>query len=154
MTQYGEDHPIGYWESGWGCVLQRTLRTLRRMQTLNRDTATVWKCTVMVFLNWRTQKNCPPTLSLLSTSPGDSEEALAASALDSNLQHAAAAAAAVVQDGGQRVITIVTDQHGNLQTSGGGQPFFLTMQHGQQSEEGATSRGMEGQRKSGCDVIT
>lgn len=74
--------------------------------------------------------NRPPTLSL---TPGDSEEALAASALDSNLQHATAAT--VVQDGGQRVITIVTDQHGNLQTSGGGQPFFLTMQHGQQSEE-------------------
>ncbi|XP_075868217.1 GA-binding protein subunit beta-2-like [Nelusetta ayraudi] len=65
---------------------------------------------------------------LNKASTGDSEEALAASALDSNLQHAAA----VVQDGGQRVITIVTDQHGNLQTSGGGQPFFLTMQHGQQ----------------------
>ncbi|XP_028296713.1 GA-binding protein subunit beta-2a isoform X2 [Gouania willdenowi] len=59
---------------------------------------------------------------------GDSEEALAASALDSNIQHAA-----VVNESGQRVITIVTDQHGNLQTSGGmSQPFFVTMQHGQQ----------------------
>lgn len=61
--------------------------------------------------------------------PGDSEEAMAASALDSNIQHAT-----VVNEGGQRVITIVTDQHGNLQTSGGmAQPFFVTMQHGQQS---------------------
>ncbi|XP_061597957.1 GA-binding protein subunit beta-2a isoform X2 [Cololabis saira] len=59
---------------------------------------------------------------------GDSEEAMAASALDSNIQHAA-----VVNEGGQRVITIVTDQHGNLQTTGGmSQPFFVTMQHGQQ----------------------
>ncbi|XP_071389392.1 GA-binding protein subunit beta-2a [Centroberyx affinis] len=59
---------------------------------------------------------------------GESEEAIAASALDSNIQHAA-----VVNEGGQRVITIVTDQHGNLQTTGGmGQPFFVTMQHGQQ----------------------
>ncbi|CAN9503573.1 unnamed protein product [Ophioblennius macclurei] len=59
---------------------------------------------------------------------GDSEEAMAASALDSNIQHAA-----VVNEGGQRVITIVTDQHGNLQTTGGmTQPFFVTMQHGQQ----------------------
>ncbi|KAM7373740.1 hypothetical protein PAMP_008569 [Pampus punctatissimus] len=59
---------------------------------------------------------------------GDSEEAMAASALDSNIQHAA-----VVNEGGQRVITIVTDQHGNLQTTGGmAQPFFVTMQHGQQ----------------------
>ncbi|XP_074542710.1 GA-binding protein subunit beta-2a [Halichoeres trimaculatus] len=59
---------------------------------------------------------------------GDSEEAIAASALDSNIQHAA-----VVNEGGQRVITIVTDQHGNLQTTGGmSQPFFVTMQHGQQ----------------------
>ncbi|XP_056154069.1 GA-binding protein subunit beta-2a [Lampris incognitus] len=59
---------------------------------------------------------------------GDSEEAIAASTLDSNIQHAA-----VVNEGGQRVITIVTDQHGNLQTTGGmGQPFFVTMQHGQQ----------------------
>jgi len=54
---------------------------------------------------------------------------MAASALDSNIQHAA-----VVNEGGQRVITIVTDQHGNLQTTGGmSQPFFVTMQHGQQS---------------------
>ncbi|XP_042291808.1 GA-binding protein subunit beta-2a [Thunnus thynnus] len=59
---------------------------------------------------------------------GDSEEAMAANALDSNIQHAA-----VVNEGGQRVITIVTDQHGNLQTTGGmAQPFFVTMQHGQQ----------------------
>ncbi|XP_029022026.1 GA-binding protein subunit beta-2a isoform X2 [Betta splendens] len=59
---------------------------------------------------------------------GDSEEAMAASALDSNIQHAA-----VVNEAGQRVITIVTDQHGNLQTTGGmAQPFFVTMQHGQQ----------------------
>lgn len=58
---------------------------------------------------------------------GESEEALAASALDSNVQHA------VVNEGGQRVITIVTDQHGNLQTTGAvTQPFFVTMQHGQQ----------------------
>ncbi|XP_077362750.1 GA-binding protein subunit beta-2a [Festucalex cinctus] len=59
---------------------------------------------------------------------GDSEEAMAANALDSNIQHAA-----VVNESGQRVITIVTDQHGNLQTAGGmTQPFFVTMQHGQQ----------------------
>ncbi|XP_051927168.1 GA-binding protein subunit beta-2a [Hippocampus zosterae] len=59
---------------------------------------------------------------------GESEEAMAANALDSNIQHAA-----VVNEGGQRVITIVTDQHGNLQTTGGmSQPFFVTMQHGQQ----------------------
>ncbi|TNM92679.1 hypothetical protein fugu_018081 [Takifugu bimaculatus] len=59
---------------------------------------------------------------------GDTEEAMAASALDSNIQHTA-----VVNESGQRVITIVTDQHGNLQTTGGmSQPFFVTMQHGQQ----------------------
>ncbi|XP_013880622.1 GA-binding protein subunit beta-2a [Austrofundulus limnaeus] len=59
---------------------------------------------------------------------GESEEAVAASALDPNIQHAT-----VVNEGGQRVITIVTDQHGNLQTTGGmTQPFFVTMQHGQQ----------------------
>ncbi|XP_068603299.1 GA-binding protein subunit beta-2-like [Brachionichthys hirsutus] len=59
---------------------------------------------------------------------GESEEAMAASALDSNIQHAT-----VVNESGQRVITIVTDQHGNLQTTGGvAPPFFVTMQHGQQ----------------------
>ncbi|XP_057684338.1 GA-binding protein subunit beta-2-like [Corythoichthys intestinalis] len=58
---------------------------------------------------------------------GESEEAMAANALDPNIQHAA-----VVNEGGQRVITIVTDQHGNLQTGGMSQPFFVTMQHGQQ----------------------
>ncbi|CAJ1084244.1 PREDICTED: GA-binding protein subunit beta-2 [Xyrichtys novacula] len=65
---------------------------------------------------------------LLNKANADSEEAIAASALDPNIQHAA-----VVNEGGQRVITIVTDQHGNLQTTGGmTQPFFVTMQHGQQ----------------------
>lgn len=60
---------------------------------------------------------------------------MAASALDSNIQHTA-----VVNESGQRVITIVTDQHGNLQTTGGmTQPFFVTMQHGQQSR--ATEAG-------------
>lgn len=65
---------------------------------------------------------------LLCLSPGDTEEAIAASTLDSSIQQ-------VVGEGGQRVITIVTDQHGNLQTTGGlSQPFFVTMQHGQQSK--------------------
>ncbi|XP_061520403.1 GA-binding protein subunit beta-2a isoform X2 [Phycodurus eques] len=65
---------------------------------------------------------------LNKASMGESEEAMAANALDSNIQHTA-----VVNEGGQRVITIVTDQHGNLQTTGGmSQPFFVTMQHGQQ----------------------
>ncbi|KAK5911721.1 hypothetical protein CgunFtcFv8_005872 [Champsocephalus gunnari] len=65
---------------------------------------------------------------LSKASHGDSEEAMAANALDSNIQHAT-----VVNEGGQRVITIVTDQHGNLQTTGGmAPPFFVTMQHGQQ----------------------
>ncbi|XP_030202500.1 GA-binding protein subunit beta-2a isoform X2 [Gadus morhua] len=58
---------------------------------------------------------------------GETEESIAASSLDSNIHHA------VLNEAGQRVITIVTDQHGNLQTTGGmGQPFFVTMQHGQQ----------------------
>ncbi|MEQ2180475.1 hypothetical protein GOODEAATRI_001566 [Goodea atripinnis] len=65
---------------------------------------------------------------LLNKANAESEEAMAASALDSNIQHAT-----VVNESGQRVITIVTDQHGNLQTTGGmSQPFFVTMQHGQQ----------------------
>ncbi|KAL3044213.1 hypothetical protein OYC64_003951 [Pagothenia borchgrevinki] len=65
---------------------------------------------------------------LLNKANHDSEEAMAANALDSNIQHAT-----VVNEGGQRVITIVTDQHGNLQTTGGmAPPFFVTMQHGQQ----------------------
>ncbi|KAM6972858.1 GA-binding protein subunit beta-2a [Aplochiton taeniatus] len=64
---------------------------------------------------------------LSKANQGETEEAIAASNLDpNNIQH-------VVNEGGQRVITIVTDQHGNLQTTGGvGQPFFVTMQHGQQ----------------------
>ncbi|XP_024250757.2 GA-binding protein subunit beta-1 isoform X1 [Oncorhynchus tshawytscha] len=55
---------------------------------------------------------------------GKSEDAIAADSVDSAIQH-------VVGDGGQRVITIVTDQHGNLQPAGLGQQFFVTMQ-GQQ----------------------
>ncbi|KPP69829.1 GA-binding protein subunit beta-2-like [Scleropages formosus] len=56
----------------------------------------------------------------------DSEEVIAADSVNSAIQH-------MVGDGGQRVITIVTDQHGNLQPAGLGQQFFVTMQHGQQS---------------------
>ncbi|XP_021416157.2 GA-binding protein subunit beta-1 isoform X3 [Oncorhynchus mykiss] len=56
----------------------------------------------------------------------ESEEAIAANSLDpGSIQH-------MLNEQGQRVITIVTDQHGNLQTGGLGQPFFVTMQHGQQ----------------------
>ncbi|XP_062384739.1 GA-binding protein subunit beta-2a [Sardina pilchardus] len=63
---------------------------------------------------------------LIKSNSGDTEEAIAASTLDSSIQQ-------MVSEGGQRVITIVTDQHGNLQTTGGlSQPFFVTMQHGQQ----------------------
>lgn len=39
----------------------------------------------------------------------------------------------VVDDSGQRVITIVTDQHGNLQPAALDQQFIVTLQ-GQQSE--------------------
>ncbi|KAI7799167.1 GA-binding protein subunit beta-2a [Triplophysa rosa] len=61
----------------------------------------------------------------IKTSSGDTEEAIAVSALDSGIQQ-------VVNESGQRVITILTDQHGNLQTNGLGQPFFVTMQDGRQ----------------------
>ncbi|XP_028823992.1 GA-binding protein subunit beta-2a isoform X2 [Denticeps clupeoides] len=62
---------------------------------------------------------------LIKSGSVDSEEAIAASALDPSIQQ-------VVNESGQRVITIVTDQHGNLQTGGLGQQIFVTMQHGQQ----------------------
>ncbi|XP_035243232.1 GA-binding protein subunit beta-2b isoform X3 [Anguilla rostrata] len=60
-----------------------------------------------------------------SNRTGDLEEVTAADSVDSAIQH-------MVGDGGQRVITIVTDQHGNLQSGGLGQQFYVTMQHGQQ----------------------
>ncbi|XP_066577497.1 GA-binding protein subunit beta-2b isoform X4 [Amia ocellicauda] len=60
-----------------------------------------------------------------SNRTGESEEVIAADSVDSAIQH-------MVGSGGQRVITIVTDQHGNLQTSGLGQQFIVTMQDGQQ----------------------
>uniref|UniRef100_A0A3B3R266 GA binding protein transcription factor subunit beta 2 n=1 Tax=Paramormyrops kingsleyae TaxID=1676925 RepID=A0A3B3R266_9TELE len=60
-----------------------------------------------------------------TTAKSTSEELIAADSVNSAIQH-------MVGDGGQRVITIVTDQHGNLQTGGLGQQFFVTMQHGQQ----------------------
>ncbi|XP_046898863.1 GA-binding protein subunit beta-1-like isoform X1 [Hypomesus transpacificus] len=59
-----------------------------------------------------------------SNGAGKSEDAIAADSVDSAIQH-------MVGDGGQRVITIVTDQHGNLQPAGLGKQFFVTMQ-GQQ----------------------
>lgn len=51
---------------------------------------------------------------------------MAAESVETTIQH-------VVGDGGQRVITIVTDQHGNLQPATLGQQFIVTLQ-GQQSE--------------------
>ncbi|XP_068570113.1 GA-binding protein subunit beta-1-like [Cebidichthys violaceus] len=58
------------------------------------------------------------------TSAGKSEDAVAAESVEATIQH-------VVGDGGQRVITIVTDQHGNLQPASLGQQLFFTLQ-GQQ----------------------
>ncbi|KAE8296890.1 GA-binding protein subunit beta-2 [Larimichthys crocea] len=58
------------------------------------------------------------------TAAGKSEDAMAAESVETNIQH-------VVGDGGQRVITIVTDQHGNLQPAALGQQFIFTLQ-GQQ----------------------
>ncbi|XP_028649792.1 GA-binding protein subunit beta-2b isoform X2 [Erpetoichthys calabaricus] len=55
----------------------------------------------------------------------ETEELISADTVDSALQH-------MVGSGGQRVIAIVTDQHGNLQTSSLGQQFIVTMQDGQQ----------------------
>ncbi|XP_054478110.1 GA-binding protein subunit beta-1-like isoform X2 [Anoplopoma fimbria] len=55
---------------------------------------------------------------------GKSEDAMAAESVETTVQH-------VVGDGGQRVITIVTDQHGNLQPASLGQQLFFTLQ-GQQ----------------------
>jgi len=59
-------------------------------------------------------------------SPGRSEDAAAAESVETAVQR-------VVGDGGQRVITIVTDQHGNLQPASLGQQLFFTLQS-QQSE--------------------
>ena len=59
-------------------------------------------------------------------SVGATEEVIAANSVDSALQQ-------VMGEGGQRVITIVTDQQGNLQPASLGQKFYVTMQ-GQQSE--------------------
>ncbi|XP_062394607.1 GA-binding protein subunit beta-2b isoform X3 [Sardina pilchardus] len=59
-----------------------------------------------------------------SNSVGATEEVIAANSVDSAIQQ-------VVGEGGQRVITIVTDQQGNLQPATLGQKFFVTMQ-GQQ----------------------
>ncbi|XP_064204566.1 GA-binding protein subunit beta-2a isoform X2 [Anguilla rostrata] len=69
--------------------------------------------------------NLADLISSTKNSSGEMEEVIAADSVDSAVQH-------LVGDGGQRVITIVTDQHGNLQSGGLGQPFFVTMQHGQQ----------------------
>ncbi|XP_063041202.1 GA-binding protein subunit beta-2-like [Engraulis encrasicolus] len=65
-------------------------------------------------------------MNLAGLIKGETEETIAANTLDSSIQQ-------MVGEGGQRVITIVTDQHGNLQTTGGlSQPFLVTMQNGQQ----------------------
>uniref|UniRef100_A0A8B9KUH7 GA-binding protein subunit beta-1 n=1 Tax=Astyanax mexicanus TaxID=7994 RepID=A0A8B9KUH7_ASTMX len=61
---------------------------------------------------------------LIKPNAGDTEEAIAVSALDTGIQQ-------VVNEVGQRVITIMTDEQGHLQTRLG-QPLFVTMQNGRQ----------------------
>ncbi|KAL6457690.1 hypothetical protein MHYP_G00346530 [Metynnis hypsauchen] len=61
---------------------------------------------------------------LIKPNSGDTEEAIAVSALDTGIQQ-------VVNEAGQRVITILTDEQGHLQTRLG-QPVFVTMQNGRQ----------------------
>ncbi|XP_075937262.1 GA-binding protein subunit beta-1-like [Anarhichas minor] len=68
--------------------------------------------------------NLSELVTATRTSAGKSEDAMAAESVEATIQH-------VVGDGGQRVITIVTDQHGNLQPASLGQQLFFTLQ-GQQ----------------------
>ncbi|XP_035385249.1 GA-binding protein subunit beta-2a isoform X2 [Electrophorus electricus] len=62
--------------------------------------------------------------NLVKPTSGNTEDAIAVSALDTGIQQS-------VNEAGQRVITIVTDQQGHLQTRLG-QPVFVTMQNGRQ----------------------
>lgn len=57
----------------------------------------------------------------VKSSAGNTEDAIAVSALDQQM----------MGDSGQRVVTIVTDQQGHLQTRLG-QPLYVTMQNGRQ----------------------
>ncbi|KAM9353561.1 GA-binding protein subunit beta-2-like [Symphorus nematophorus] len=68
--------------------------------------------------------NLSELIATTKTTAGKTEDAMAAESVETTLQH-------VVGDGGQRVITIVTDQHGNLQPGALGQQFIVTLQ-GQQ----------------------
>ncbi|XP_076864414.1 GA-binding protein subunit beta-2a [Brachyhypopomus gauderio] len=61
---------------------------------------------------------------LVKPTAGNTEDAIAVSALDAGIQQS-------VNEAGQRVITILTDQQGHLQTRLG-QPVFVTMQNGRQ----------------------
>ncbi|XP_051576848.1 GA-binding protein subunit beta-2-like isoform X2 [Myxocyprinus asiaticus] len=61
---------------------------------------------------------------VLSNAKTNTENVISADSVDSAIQH-------LVGEDGQRVITIVTDQQGNLQPGNLGQKFFVTMQ-GQQ----------------------
>ncbi|KAF1388428.1 hypothetical protein PFLUV_G00090060 [Perca fluviatilis] len=68
--------------------------------------------------------NLSDLVTTTKTSAGKSEDVMAAESVEATFQH-------VVGDGGQRVITIVTDQHGNLQPASLGQQYIFTLQ-GQQ----------------------
>ncbi|XP_044065489.1 GA-binding protein subunit beta-2-like isoform X2 [Siniperca chuatsi] len=68
--------------------------------------------------------NLSELITTTKTTAGKSEDAVAAESVQTTIQH-------VVGDSGQRVITIVTDQHGNLQPAALGQQFIVTLQ-GQQ----------------------
>ncbi|KAA8591914.1 hypothetical protein FQN60_017288, partial [Etheostoma spectabile] len=68
--------------------------------------------------------NLSDLVTATKTSAGKSEDVIAAESVEATFQH-------VVGDGGQRVITIVTDQHGNMQPASLGQQYIFTLQ-GQQ----------------------
>ncbi|XP_038566476.1 GA-binding protein subunit beta-2-like isoform X2 [Micropterus salmoides] len=68
--------------------------------------------------------NLSELIATTKTTAGKSEDAMAAESVETTIQH-------VVGDGGQRVITILTDQHSNLQPAALGQQFIITLQ-GQQ----------------------
>ncbi|KAL2084504.1 hypothetical protein ACEWY4_020022 [Coilia grayii] len=105
-------------------LLQEGMQNQVNMNPLSSTTSAISNPQFLISSSGEVMNLSDIVLTAAKPNAGGTEEVIAANSVDSAIQQ-------VVGEGGQRVITIVTDQQGNLQPATLGQKFFVTMQ-GQQ----------------------
>ncbi|XP_031431570.1 GA-binding protein subunit beta-2b isoform X2 [Clupea harengus] len=105
-------------------LLQDGMQNQVNMNPLSSSTTSIPSPQFVISSSGEVMNLSDLVLTAAKSNLGATEEVIAANSVDSALQQ-------VMGEGGQRVITIVTDQQGNLQPASLGQKFYVTMQ-GQQ----------------------